>query len=378
MLKVAFIDDGIMREAEGLPNEVKKYKIYGSNLEKCIEKENLYYLSHGTMCFWVFDEYINERDYLLYDIEIIDSKTGNCKIDYLKKALELCLKENVDIINMSLGSVFDVDCELEGILKRIYERGTIMVAAQNNDGLITYPACSRYVYGVERDYMGILLKDQYCIQQKKDNINIISHCDFSKVEMEHGIVLGKYNSFSTPFITALVYNELVKGKKRQQLINILEINSTANYQFESYEYKKATVRNWYDELTIPIVGVICEESLASKHVRRIVNIFRNEEYNAIGVLRTGDEENDCPYILSYDNWVFYGGDTLEKVVRLVVNLTNADIIFVETQMKDVRELSEIADLILDTTEDSKLNGYISIKDKNNEEIMDIIKNMFGE
>ena len=137
MYKVAFIDDGIMEGIQELPEQVRKYKIRNGVLEEKKEHSSLFCLSHGTMCFLIFAEYVIDKEYILYDIQILNELTSSGNVKDLAEALRFCLDEKVDLINMSLGITHHIDSEGEDILKKLHTNGTIMVAAQNNNNQIT-------------------------------------------------------------------------------------------------------------------------------------------------------------------------------------------------------------------------------------------------
>lgn len=377
MYKVAFIDDGIMEGIQELPEQVRKYKIRNGVLEEKKEHSSLFCLSHGTMCFLIFAEYVIDKEYILYDIQILNELTSSGNVKDLAEALRFCLDEKVDLINMSLGITHHIDSEGEDILKKLHTNGTIMVAAQNNNNQITYPACSPYVYGVMRDYVGILKKDQFCYIDNDDRkIDIISHCEVSDIESKHGVIMGKQNSFSTPYISALIYNELTKGGDQESIQHFLKKSAIPSNIMNQWEYKKKSISDWKDEISIPIIDIELKNS-SQKYFEELINTFRKEEFNAMGIWFGEMYKKEESYIFQYYTNEYGVEFDMEKAIKWVYNIAMPDIIFIGHDVKTAFTLNNSVDVIL-TDDISNNDKILSVSGKNSEQIFEMILSYFGE
>lgn len=74
----------------------------------------------------------------LYSVKVLNKK-NTASVSLIIKALDWCIQNDIDIINMSFGT----DCYseiLEDKIKQAYNHGILMVAAAGNEGNIQYPA----------------------------------------------------------------------------------------------------------------------------------------------------------------------------------------------------------------------------------------------
>lgn len=141
-IHVCVIDDGICG------NEINIYKNIQIRNDKAVDsfevcKSN----SHGTGCAKVIVKHA-EKEILLSSVSILNvQRKGN--IQSLCTAFEWCVENDVDIINLSLGSVFFKDKEkLLDAVNRCVKNGIIIVGATSNEGYVTFPASFTNILGV--------------------------------------------------------------------------------------------------------------------------------------------------------------------------------------------------------------------------------------
>ncbi len=141
-IHVCVIDDGICED------EINIYKNVQIRNGKVVDflgvcKNN----SHGTGCAKVIKKHA-EKEILISSVSILNKQCkGN--IYSLCTAFEWCVENDVDIINLSLGSVFFKDKELLlSAVNHCAENGIVIVGATSNAGYVTYPACFTNVLGV--------------------------------------------------------------------------------------------------------------------------------------------------------------------------------------------------------------------------------------
>ena len=141
-IHVCVIDDGICGD------EINIYKNIQIRNGKAVDSLNICKnSSHGTGCAKVIIKHA-EKEILISSVSILN---GQCKgnIQSLCTALIWCIENDVDVINLSLGSVFFKDMGLLlDTVNRCAENGIIIVEATSNAGYATYPASFTNVLGV--------------------------------------------------------------------------------------------------------------------------------------------------------------------------------------------------------------------------------------
>ncbi len=212
-IKVAVIDDGIN---EGLYNIGRlDYNIEITNkLEILHRKEyNKYLPSHGTICAAILRKYAPNIS--LSSIKILNNRRkGLC--DQLIEAIKLCVDKKIRIVNLSVGTIFYMDRQrLKSIINYAVKNGIIIIAAYNNEDIITYPASFSNVISVKCDYSGKFAEGEYVYNlYPYDGVDIIAcsrHllCKFNHTNSYTQIC----NSFAAPMITAEVHKILEKNSE---------------------------------------------------------------------------------------------------------------------------------------------------------------------
>lgn len=141
-IHVCVIDDGICGD------EINIYKNIQIRNGKVVDSLNICKNnSHGTGCAKVIVKH-TEKEIFISSVSILNRQCkGN--IQSLCTAFEWCVENDVDIINLSLGSVFFKDKELLlSAVNRCVENGIVIVGATSNEGYVTYPASFTNVLGV--------------------------------------------------------------------------------------------------------------------------------------------------------------------------------------------------------------------------------------
>ncbi|MBR6366280.1 MAG: hypothetical protein IKS10_09350 [Lachnospiraceae bacterium] len=113
--------------------------------------EPIPFSSHGTVCAKIIEKYGDVDRFI--DIRILEPDRRGC-IEGLIKALDRCLKMDIDVINISCGiELFMMDDpkvrKLHRMVLRLKRKGTLIFAAQSNVGRLTVPAAFPEVISVE-------------------------------------------------------------------------------------------------------------------------------------------------------------------------------------------------------------------------------------
>lgn len=141
-MRIAIVDSGINKDHEDLVGTVvKEFNVI--NKGKPIRDE----FGHGTAIAGIIAAQDNNMGIIgiapsteIYDVKVLDNE-GKGNIDHFIEAIEWCIEEQIDIINISFGFQTDND-ELKQTIDKAISKGIIIVAsAGNNYGMKTdYPA----------------------------------------------------------------------------------------------------------------------------------------------------------------------------------------------------------------------------------------------
>ncbi|SLM86981.1 S8 family serine peptidase [Vagococcus fluvialis] len=105
--------------------------------------------SHCDICLdLITSELINNKNIIFYCLPVLDDK-NTTSVEKLKKALKWCIKNNIDVINLSLGTIKYKDImKLHYILNKVTKK-SVVFAAMSNNNKFCYPCCHPQVIGVE-------------------------------------------------------------------------------------------------------------------------------------------------------------------------------------------------------------------------------------
>ena len=107
-------------------------------------------LGHGTAVMAAIQEKAPEADY--FAVRIFE-RALTTSAEALRAALDWCLEQRMDVINMSLGTVNQAHAEMfVAAVGRASQAGALLVAAREANGEPCYPGCLPGVFAVEPDW----------------------------------------------------------------------------------------------------------------------------------------------------------------------------------------------------------------------------------
>jgi len=148
-IRIVIIDSGIDTRKSNLSKFVKESIGFQVNTDGCIVEDMSMKArhQHGTVISMVIRHICKDVEFI--SMNILDEELatdGRILIHALKKAISY----KPDIINLSLGTTKQEYKEvLEDITNEAEENNIIIVAATNNRGYTSYPACIKGVVGVK-------------------------------------------------------------------------------------------------------------------------------------------------------------------------------------------------------------------------------------
>lgn len=194
-MRWAIIDDGVNL---AVPAIVQNIEIDRLGIVK--NRTPALKVNHATLCFKIIQKYANT----LFDavsIKILDDDTRRANKDALIAAFNWCMENDIQLIHMSIGTTEPRDGEaIREMIGRLAERGIVIVAANSNKGVQTYPAYDKHVIGVECDDM---LKDGQFLYTPNTLTGITFRASARHQLKESGFSTTPVsNSYAAPLITA--------------------------------------------------------------------------------------------------------------------------------------------------------------------------------
>ena len=106
------------------------------------------HIGHAARIASVIDEKC-EHQATIYSIRIFEYTLEPVNFEKLAIVLNWCLINDIDVINLSMGSVQFTDrVRFVELMTEIQKSGIIVVSAYSNDDLLTFPASLNSVIGV--------------------------------------------------------------------------------------------------------------------------------------------------------------------------------------------------------------------------------------
>jgi subtilisin family serine protease len=147
-VKVAIIDSGVNPAHPHVGGVRGGARISAGEADSSIDY--LDYLGHGTAVAGAIRE--KAPDAFLYAVKVFD-RALKTNIETIIKAIDWCVVNRMDVINLSLGTAnVEHRTLIEQAVIRAAERGTVIVAAREMAGKPSLPGCLRSVIGAAVDW----------------------------------------------------------------------------------------------------------------------------------------------------------------------------------------------------------------------------------
>ncbi|MDR2045275.1 MAG: DUF1611 domain-containing protein [Clostridium sp.] len=182
-------------------------------------------IGHGTAVYYLMRKYAPKANIIV--VKIFDA-TLDTDLARLIFALEYVL-ENIEckIVHLSNGVTYcDNISQLNHICSMFIERGIILVAAFDNSGVLSYPACFDTVIGVDTSENCKKITEYIYIENSPINFRGVgTSLRLPWLNQEYKLVGG--SSFAAPYITAKIYDLILNGHSGLSNI-LLELKRNAN------------------------------------------------------------------------------------------------------------------------------------------------------
>ncbi|RCX12213.1 subtilase family protein [Anaerobacterium chartisolvens] len=232
-VKIAVVDNGI---DEALLKRQLNHRVYINHDGQCIFDNadmNKVSFMHGTTCALIIEKYLS--DFSISSVRIL-SENGSGLIEALYQALEWCLKNEIKVVNLSLGTKHFKDKALvRSLINRCANQGMCIIAATANSGYITYPASFSNVIGVAME------GNEHCefIGNEHIGIDVAAPSGHELNICGRKIISRQSNSYAAPYVTALIGKLLLE----MGLHNIAEIKQALRTHSE---YNMRLLSEYYE------------------------------------------------------------------------------------------------------------------------------------
>ncbi len=292
-------------------------------------------ITHSTICAKIINDNLN-CDYKLIGIRIFNSILNSANINDFITALRWCVHNDIDIVHLSIGSVYlkDLDRLYETISLLISEN-IIIIAAGNNDNMITYPASFKECLGVK------------CQRQNEDNDNIV-YIEYPYDGIDYVVPVKEKvinyndiqtnvtncNSFAAPYITAKVCNYFAAGfRDLKSIRDQLKIELSKN----EYYYNSDITIIGNDDIVPIITFVEMKQNRDTvDFLLRLLTEFKSESYYGILLSNyTVTDSSKSTFNLECLNYCSRG---LYEKVKIYFNLTFPDLVILYINESEYKQL----------------------------------------
>jgi uncharacterized NAD-dependent epimerase/dehydratase family protein len=172
---------------------------------------------HGTAVLTIITNNF-PGDYAVFGVFRPDGK-GN--LERIKSVLRYII-DNIECryLQMSFG-MRGYDRELEMLCRQIYERGTIIVAALDNNGAMSFPAAFDFVIGVTND--GFIKRADKMFVYPSGTVDVAAKSGMQvlKCAGQKGFKLGQGNSFAASYVTLALLRSGLKFDNKSAALTSL-------------------------------------------------------------------------------------------------------------------------------------------------------------
>ncbi len=309
MIKIAILDSGVMStHPEFEKDDIKGFGLIIDTHGKVQETGDYEdEIGHGSALFYI----IKKRTPLaeITNIKIYRNNYAIGQVDFEKYLQFIFDNYSFDIINISMGlSVVCSTRNLQKICESFFRKGTLIIAAFDNYGAISFPAALDYVIGVDSSPS---LKTETPVIIENSPINILTKTKYMKVAWtnpKYNIIKG--TSFVCGEITAWVAR-LVEKDGKESVVKILNLEKEIINHFSKkvpFIIKRASVfpfnkechsiarfekdlafaiSDYYSLKRTGQVGKTIDQIIACNDNKRIVKDVEKIEWNTFDTLILG-------------------------------------------------------------------------------------------
>lgn len=306
------------------------------------EKTSTDILSHATLCSKIFLDHVTCDCELIY-LNIWEGDEVKANINDLCAALSWCLENDIQLINLSLGTTRLTDVpELLIIINQLIVNGVLIVAASSNQRKLTFPAAFDQVIGVKAIFKNRKQKAGFIYHENPiDRLQISCY-----VPDELLIYKGEYyhlnasNSLATSVISAKICDLLSQGYA--SLDEIKEQLKSQSLTKMPKQLQKIYKSHFQNKIEIPVIAILNDG--CTQFIKELEAYFLNHGYQ--GICLSADSETN--FSANIINVVDFKDYSLMKKLRFYAHYGQVDYVIIDMNKPTLfaqMEFKEI-DLIL--------------------------------
>jgi len=281
-VQIAIIDDGVNEKLYNSGTLCTNIEITPDNTIQQRNCHDPFMPSHGTSCAAIIKRYAPAA--VISSIKILSDSSKTSMRNQLVKALKWCSENNVQLINLSLGTIdFRDFAEIRKVADELHSKGIIMVAACNNRNVYTVPAALPTTIGVKCDIGENLQEGEFVWNSFAPDGIEITACGrhFIKKYTGEGKATNPCNSFAAPMITGIVHNIMAENPG-------ICFNSIKN-ELQKLAVKKGVevINPFTDdaklkEIDVPVIAIYSQDmATAAETAKKLFLYFRQDGYYAV-------------------------------------------------------------------------------------------------
>lgn len=236
-IKIAILDSGVKTtHKEFVGNDIKGFSLIVCN-DTIIKYDDFDdEIGHGTAVYYLINKFTD--NVCITNIKIFNNSYQFTGKDFVKILEYLYNNFSFDIINISMGLVrCSETIAMQDICDKFYKKGTIIVAAFNNEGTVSFPAALNNVLGVDSlKHYNSEEKYEFLEQGIVDVTGKQFNQRVAWTNPEYNIVRG--NSFFCCYVTSYI-TKLLQEKTPIKLRE--KLNLVTKYQVIPYRIRKAAI-----------------------------------------------------------------------------------------------------------------------------------------
>lgn len=250
-VKVAVLDTYVKTD-----NDIIKNMVHISEIN---EEKTFSECIHGTaVCSQIISK-CDKVEIVVYPI--FKSDSFDAEIEDVIRALEHIYEDGeYNLINMSFGFI-DSYCvkELHSICRKLFKIGTIIVAAYDNNGIMTYPAAFSEVIGVDMCEMRKRIDEYQYIEGSE--INVRGNSCLKRIRVGKNNIAATGTSFLVPMFVGMIANYILS---------------------QNFKYSLETVQNYLKENASEIlVFKRKKQKIKEKNINRAIIFPINKENHSL-------------------------------------------------------------------------------------------------
>ncbi|WP_353096765.1 S8/S53 family peptidase [Tissierella praeacuta] len=264
-LKIGIIDSYF--DADGL--------FLGDNIKIICERKQIYGIKDNNHTSRILNIIVSELKNIsdinveIYIFPILNDENKGINRD-LYHAFNECIRNRVNIINLSLGTVrIYKDYVFDRLVEEAFNNDIYVVSAYSNTNAITYPACKKNVIGVKSlvgGYSYIYNNDDFIYA----NNDICFKYNYISVKNKYDIPLIG-NSFLCAKVTGIISNQLIEKKFRFNSVSD-ELKKMASTNLNIDSLNRKIVLLYEIEENIKLIEIDSDKFIGILQLKKISSI----------------------------------------------------------------------------------------------------------